>query len=164
MRIVLCEVAWPGKHPRDVKISTACVCVLEKRQRGSVYELALVLVCVCCIFVLSCEHALRIVSGEWIVAHLFTQTNKSQAAEAAVSHNCIGTILGTHTPVCSVHILTLVSSNITHTHSTHVLLMSPRLNSWIFPPPALFTERILDATFPCASGVCTYYILQIKHS
>lgn len=156
-------LAWETPK-RCQNLHSMCVCLRKETARQSVYELVLVTVCACCIFVLSCVHVCCLVSGEWIVAHLFTQTNKSQAAEAAVSHNCIGTILGTHTPVCSVHILTLVSSNITHTHRSHVLLMSHSLNSWIFPPPALFTERILDATFPCASGVCTYDILQIKYN
>lgn len=118
----------------------------------SVYELVLVTVCLLHICSLLCACA-RIVSGEWIVAHLFTHTLTKARQRKQLSHNCIGTILGSHTPVCSVHILTLVSSN-----SSHVQLMSHSLNSWIFPP-ALFTKRILSAKFPCASGVCTYCIL-----
>lgn len=65
VRIVLCEVTWPLNHPRDVKISTACVCVWENRQQGKVckslclcvfaaYLFSLVCMCSYCIGGMNC--------------------------------------------------------------------------------------------------------------
>lgn len=73
-------------NTQEMSKSPQHVCVFEKidSKAKCVWACACYSVCLLHICSLLCACA-RIVSGEWIVAHLFTHTNKSQAAEAAVS-------------------------------------------------------------------------------
>jgi len=135
---LFCEVTWPHETPkRCQKLHSMCVFYKIDSEAKCAWACACCSVCLLHICSLLCACAPYCIGGMNCCSPVHTHTLTKGRQRKQLSHNCIGTILGPHTPVCSVHILTLVS-NIALTHSSHVQLMSHSLNSWIFPL-SLFT-------------------------